>query len=171
MLEVIIAVLVTLVVAIPLTVVITSAYRKKVTDAKIGSAEEKARGIIDDALKAAEAKKREAELEIKEDTIRSKNELDKEINARRADIQRSEHRAQQREEQLDKKMDALDQKEKQLQKRQSILAAQIPATSFPTPKRTGVLVVLRYCGSDHWSLARNCWYSLFMGSICTAMRA
>ena len=42
---------------------------KKVTRAKIGSAEEKAREIIDEALKVAETKKREALLEAKEESI------------------------------------------------------------------------------------------------------
>ena len=55
----IIAVLVTLVIAVPITCVSAISYRKKVVGSKIGSAEEKARKIIDDALKVGETKKRE----------------------------------------------------------------------------------------------------------------
>ena len=58
---------------------ISAEYHKRVANTKIGNAEEKARGIIDEAVKTAENKKRESMLEIKEETIRSKNELDKEI--------------------------------------------------------------------------------------------
>ena len=65
-----------------------------------------------DATRKADEKKKEMILEAKEEVLRQKSELDKEINARRADIQRSERRCQQREETLDKKLDALDQREK-----------------------------------------------------------
>ena len=79
MLSYVIAVAVTLLISIPVTFVVTSAYRKKETETKIGNAEDKAREIIDDAVKAAETKKREGLLEVKEESIRAKNELDKEI--------------------------------------------------------------------------------------------
>ena len=105
--EVIIAVIVTLVLAVPITYLITVAYRKKVSDQKIGSAEEKAREIIDEAVKTAETKKRETLLEVKEETIKSKNDLDKEIRERRAEIQRNERRIVQKEENLDKIDDQL----------------------------------------------------------------
>ena len=74
-------------------------------DSKIGSAEEKAREIIDEAVKAAENKKRESMLEIKEESIRSKNEIDKEIKERRNEIQRNERRIIQKEENLDRKLE------------------------------------------------------------------
>ena len=57
---------------------------------KIGSAEDRARAIIDEAVKSAETKKREALLEVKEESIKTKNELDKEIKDRRSEIQRNE---------------------------------------------------------------------------------
>jgi len=76
--------IVLLVIAIPVTALVTISYRKKVSEAKIGNAEDKAREIIDEALKTAETKKREALLEVKEESIRTKNELDKEIKERRA---------------------------------------------------------------------------------------
>ena len=111
MLEVIIAVIVTLILAVPVTCLLTVSYRKKVAEQKIGSAEEKAREIIDEAVKAAETKKRETLLEVKEETIKSKNDLDKEIRDRRAEIQRNERRIVQKEENLDKKMEAIEKRE------------------------------------------------------------
>ena len=75
--------IITAVVSIIITALIVwfaaALYQKKSANSKIGNAEEKARGIIDEAVKTAEEKKRESMLEIKEETIRSKNELDKEI--------------------------------------------------------------------------------------------
>ena len=67
-------------------------YHIKVGEAKVGSAEEKAREIIDDALKTAETKKREALLEAKEENLKAKNDLEKETKERRAEIQRYEKR-------------------------------------------------------------------------------
>lgn len=109
--EIIIAVVITLIVAIPITYFVTIAYRKRVIESKIGSAEEKAREIIDEAVKNAEAKKREAMLEIKEESIKNKNELDKEIKERRNEIQRNERRIIQKEENVDKKLEAIEKRE------------------------------------------------------------
>lgn len=109
--EIIIAVVITLIVAIPITYLVTIAYRKRVIESKIGSAEEKAREIIDEAVKNAEAKKREAMLEIKEESIKNKNELDKEIKERRNEIQRNERRIIQKEENVDKKLEAIEKRE------------------------------------------------------------
>ncbi len=114
-------VLACLVVAVPVTAVITIAYRKNVSEKKIGNAEEKAREIIDEALKTADAKKREASLEIKEESIRAKNELDKEIKERRTEVQRYERRVQQKEENIDKKSDAIEKKEAGLVEREKAL--------------------------------------------------
>ena len=108
---IIIAVVVTLVIAIPITYLVTLSYRKRVVEYKIGSAEEKAREIIDEAVKSAETKKREAMLEIKEESIRNKNELDKEIKERRNEIQRNERRIIQKEENVDKKLEAIEKRE------------------------------------------------------------
>ena len=124
MLDIIIAVVATLIVSIPVTAVITITYRKKVAEAKIGSAEEKAREIIDEALKTAETKKRESMLEVKEESIRAKNELDKEIKERRAEAQRYERRVQQKEETIDKKADAIEKKEQSLAAKEENLAKQ-----------------------------------------------
>ena len=92
MLGIIIAVLVTLVIAIPVSSVVTTNYQKKSANSQIGNAEAKAREIIDEALTTAEAKKREGILEVKEESIRVKNELDKEIKERRAEIQKNERK-------------------------------------------------------------------------------
>ena len=113
-----IAVIITLVISIPVTAYIASNRCKKDIEAKIGNAEDKAREIIDEALKTAEAKKREGLLEVKEESIRTKNELDKEIKERRAEVQRFERRVQQKEENIDKKSDAIEKKEAQLAKRE-----------------------------------------------------
>ncbi len=108
---IIIAVLITLVISAPVTFVVTSAYQKKLVETQIGSAEDKARAIIDDAVKTAETKKREALLEVKEESIRTKNELDHEIKERRAEIQRNERRIEQKETNLDKKLEAIERRE------------------------------------------------------------
>ena len=126
---IVIAVVVTLVVAIPVTYVVSVNSRKKSDDAKIGNAEQKAREIIDEALKTAETKKREGLLEVKEESIRTKNELEKESKERRKEIQRLESRVQQKEESVDKKLDAIEKreaantaKEEELAKQREIVA-------------------------------------------------
>lgn len=89
-------------------------YHAKLGEAKIGNAEEKAREIIDDALKTAETKKREALLEAKEENLKAKNELEKETKERRAEIQGYEERVLKKEETLDRKLDALEKRESKL---------------------------------------------------------
>ena len=110
----VITALVAAVISIVLTYVITITVVKKASSSKIGNAEVKAREIIDEALKTAESKKRESLLELKEESIRAKNELDKEIRERRAEVQRTERRLQQKEENIDKKADAIEKKEASL---------------------------------------------------------
>ena len=109
--QILIAVAVTLIFAVPVTYFSTVEYRKRLVESKIGSAEEKARKIIDDAVKTAETKKRESLLEIKEESIRTKNDLDKEIKERRNEIQRNERRVIQKEENLDRKLEAIEKRE------------------------------------------------------------
>ena len=111
MLQIVIAVVITLIVTAVLTYFITTAYHKNVANAKIGNAEDRAREIIDEAVKTAETKKREAMLEAKEESIRVKNDLDKEVKERRAEIQRSERRIVQKEENLDKKLESIERRE------------------------------------------------------------
>ena len=114
----IIAVVATAFVVAPITWALATAYRKKTYESKIGSAEEKSREIIDEALKTAETKKREALLEAKEESIRTKNELDKETKERRAELQRYERRVLNKEENLDKKSETLERRETSLSARE-----------------------------------------------------
>ncbi|MCM1102125.1 MAG: ribonuclease Y [Clostridium sp.] len=100
---------------------LTVSHLKKSAANTIGNAEEKAREIIDDALKSAETRKRESLLEIKEETIRTKNELDKEIKERRSEVQRDERRVQQKEANIDKKADAIERREQSLSAREDSL--------------------------------------------------
>ena len=102
--------------------VITSLYRKNVSEKKIGNAESKAREIIDEAIKTAESKKKEALLEAKEENLKTKNELDKEVRERRAEIQRYEKRVLNKEETIDKKMDSYEKKEAALKVKEEELA-------------------------------------------------
>ena len=122
--EMVLAIVITSVVAAFLSVFVTNIYHKKVTDAKVGNADEKARKIIDEALKTAEEKKREALLEAKEENIKAQTDLDKEIKDRRAEVQRDEHRIQQKEENVDKKSALLEKKEASLSEREEDLSKQ-----------------------------------------------
>ena len=106
----------------PLCWILSARHADKVGKEKVGSAEQKAREIVDEALKTAEATKRESLLEVKEESIRTKNELDKEIKERRAEAQRYERRVQQKEESVDKKAEAIEKKEASLQSREDKLA-------------------------------------------------
>ena len=111
MLQIIITAVVSVLVTAIVVWFIASSYQKNSAKSKIGNAEEKARGIIDDAVKTAEEKKRESMLEIKEESIKAKNDLDKEIKERRAEIQKKERRIVQKEENLDKKLEAIEKRE------------------------------------------------------------
>ena len=109
---IIIAVAVVLIIAAAvLSHFLTVSNLKKNAESKIGNAETRARQIIDDAVKTAEAKKKESLLEIKEESIKNKNELEKETKERRAELQRYEKRVLSKEEALDKKADAIEKRE------------------------------------------------------------
>jgi len=107
----VIAVLVTAIVVAAITWVISGEVRKRRYEAKIGSADERSREIIDEALKVAETKKREALLEAKEESLKTKNELEKETRERRAELQRYERRVLSKEENLDKRAETLEKRE------------------------------------------------------------
>ena len=124
MVPIVITAIVTLLIAVPVTALIASAQCQKGIEQKIGNADDKAREIIDEALKTAEAKKREGLLEVKEESIRTKNELDREIKERRAEVTRYERRVQQKEENIDKKTDAIEKKEAYLAKREEEMRKQ-----------------------------------------------
>lgn len=89
-------------------------YRKKVGESKIGSAEEEAKRILDEASKSAEAKKKEVLIEAKEETLRLRNEGERELKERRSEVSRMERRLNQKEENLDRKTEALERKNEQL---------------------------------------------------------
>ena len=90
---------------------VTVSNLKKNAESKIGNAESKAREIIDDAVKTAEAKKKESLLEIKEESIKNKNELERESKERRSELQRYEKRVLSKEEALDKRSEAIEKRE------------------------------------------------------------
>ena len=98
-----------------------TSYQKKSYESKVGSAEEKSREIIDEALKVAETKKREALLEAKEESLKTKNELEKETKERRAELQRYERRVLSKEENVEKKAESLEKREAGLQQREDAL--------------------------------------------------
>lgn len=116
-LKVVIAIVVILVVIIATALISTSVavgnYKNSEAE-KLGNAEDKARQIIDEAVKTAETKKREALLEAKEEALKNKNEIERESKERRAEIQRYEKRVLSKEEALDKKSEALEKKESKL---------------------------------------------------------
>ena len=116
---VIIAIVVVMIVAIIVVTALVASNMsvqnyKRNEEAKLGDAEEKARNIIDEALKTAETKKREALLEAKEEALKNKNEIERESKERRAEIQRYEKRVLSKEEALDKKAEVLEKKEAKL---------------------------------------------------------
>ncbi len=113
--------LITFVIVASITWVAATAFQKKSYESKVGSAEEKSREIIDEALKVAETKKREALLEAKEESLKTKNELEKETKERRAELQRYERRVLSKEENVEKKADTLEKREAGLQQREDAL--------------------------------------------------
>ena len=102
-----------------------SAYRRKSAEAAIGSAEDEARRILNDAMKTAETKKKEALIEAKEEIHQLRQETEKDLRERRSEVQRQEHRIQQKEESLDRKIDNLEAKEEKLAARSKEIDARI----------------------------------------------
>ncbi len=111
---IVIAAVIALIVGIAIGFFAGNYHRKKVAEAAIGSAEEEAKRIVDDAHKAAQNKKKEALLEAKDEIHKARVEADKEIKERRNEITRQERRIQQKEENLDKKTEALEKKDEKL---------------------------------------------------------
>lgn len=92
-------------------------YRKNVSERKIGSAEEEAKRIINDSIKTAESKKREALLEAKEEIHKNRADLEREIKDRRNEMQKAERRLTQKEETLDRKTDLAEKKSEELNRK------------------------------------------------------
>ena len=99
-------------------------YRKNVAEKEISSAEDEAKRIINDAIKSAESKKREALLEAKEEILASRSEYEKEVKQGRADLQKQERRLQQKEENLDRKTESMEKKEEALAQKHAALEAE-----------------------------------------------
>ena len=100
-------------------------YRRKTAEAKIGSAEEEAKRLINDAMKAAQQKRKEALIEAKDEAFQLKAEADKEIKERRSELSRQERRLDQKEEAMDRKTAVLEQKETDLAKRSELVEARV----------------------------------------------
>ena len=107
----VVAVVVALLIAIPITCKVAVENKAKKDAETVGTAEEKARKIIDEALKTAETKKRETLLEVKEESLRTRNELEKETKERRSELQKYEKRVLSKEEAVDKKADFIEKRE------------------------------------------------------------
>ena len=118
---IIVLIVVAIVVAL-ISAFIATQVRKNVVEKQIGSAEGRATEIIDEAIKSAEAKKKEALLEAKEENLKAKNELDKEIKERRAEVQRYEKRVLNKEEAIERKSESLEKKENSLKNKEEKLA-------------------------------------------------
>ena len=119
-------------------------YRKKTAEREINGAEEEARRIINESIKAAESKKREALVEAKEEIHKNRQEYEREIRERRNEIQKQERRLQQKEENLDKKTDSLEKKQEQLNGK--LAAAEAQQAEIATIKKSQMEVLERISG-------------------------
>ena len=108
---ILIVAVVVLLIALPVVWKLAVANKAKQDAQKIGTAEEKARSIIDDAIKQAETKKRESMIDIQEKSLSARNEVEKELKERRAEVTKQERRIQSKEDALDKKTDAMEKRE------------------------------------------------------------
>ena len=95
-------------------------YRKNVSEKEISSAEEEGKRIVNEAIKSAESKKREALLEAKEEILKNRSEYEKEVKERRAELQRQENRLQQKEENIDRKTESIEKKEDALAQKHAL---------------------------------------------------
>ena len=111
-------------IALAVGAIIGIMYRKNVGEREIGSAEEEAKRILNEAIKSAESKKREALLEAKEEIHKSRSEYEREVKERRSELSKQERRLQQKEEHLDKKTDAIDRKNELLTQKIADVEAQ-----------------------------------------------
>ena len=132
------------VVAAVLFFVVGVQYRKKVAEKEISSAEEEAKRIINESIKSAESKKREALVEAKEEILQARNEYEREVKERRADLQKQERRLQQKEETLDRKTDNIEKKEETLQNKLAEL--ETAREEVATLKKTQMEVLERISG-------------------------
>ena len=114
---------VTLLIAVPVSGKLAVAKKIRQDAERIGTAEEQARSIIDDAIKTSEARKKESLLEVKEENLRLKNERDREYKERRSELQKYEKRVLTKEESVDRKADALERRESDIAVKEADLKA------------------------------------------------
>ena len=119
-------------------------WRKQVAEKEISSAEEEAKRIINESIKSAESKKREALVEAKEEILKARNDFERDQKERRADLQKQERRLQQKEETLDRKTENMEKKEEVLQSRLSELEA--ARAEVATVKKSQMEVLERISG-------------------------
>ena len=124
--------------------VVGGLHRKKVAEAEIGSANEEALRIVNQAVQTAESKKKEAILEAKDEIHKLRNEVDKELRERRAEVQRQENRINQKEENLDKKTENLEKKEELLAEK--LKAADAKMEEVETLKRSQLEMLEKISG-------------------------
>ena len=132
------------VVAAAVGIAVGIVYRKKVAEATIGSAQQEATRIVNDAVSKAESKKKEAILEAKDEIHRQRNELEKELRERRSEVQRQERRLSQKEESLDRKMENIEKKDEQLNNK--IKAADKKAEEIELIKRSQIEMLEKISG-------------------------
>ncbi|MDY3089105.1 MAG: ribonuclease Y [Oscillospiraceae bacterium] len=132
------------VVAAAVGIAVGIVYRKKVAEATIGSAQQEATRIVNDAVSKAESKKKEAILEAKDEIHRQRNELEKELRERRSEVQRQERRLSQKEESLDRKMENIEKKDEQLNNK--IKAADKKAEEIEFVKRSQIEMLEKISG-------------------------
>lgn len=119
-------------------------YRKKVAEATIGSAQQEATRIVNDAVSKAESKKKEAILEAKDEIHRQRNELEKELRERRSEVQRQERRLSQKEESLDRKTENIEKKDEQLSNK--LKTAEKKAEEIELVKRSQIEMLEKISG-------------------------
>ena len=142
--QTVIACVITAVVALIIGIPIGIQIRKRTAEKEINSAEEEAKRIINESIKSAESKKREALVEAKEEILKARNEYEKEVKERRSDLQKQERRLQQKEETLDRKTDNIEKKEETLARRLSELEE--AREEVATVKKTQMEVLERISG-------------------------
>ncbi len=128
MISILLAILIAVVVGVAAAAVafpIGIAYRRKTAEAKLGSAEDEAKRIINDAIKTAEQKRKEAVIEAKDEAFKLKAETDRDIKERRGELSRQERRLDQKEEAVDKKIENLELKEAEIAKRAELAEAKL----------------------------------------------
>ena len=140
----IVLIVVALIVGAGIGIIVGNLYRKKVAEAEIGSAEQEAKRIVADAMKTAEAKKKEAILEGKDEVHRLRNESEKELSDRRKEVQRQERRIQQKEETLDRKLDNVEKKEDRVSKKMK--EAEVRLAEVETIKKSQFEMLERISG-------------------------